>query len=242
MGLSAKLAPWSQHGQHTPGVRVHTGFDLGTAIPTHLHLTAANTHDITAWRERDWTELAGWTVLMDLGYYSHADFQDLRAQRVSWICPLHEQARVAVATDHIGSWPPTTAGDVVLADQTITLGSPNNRTGTVLQQVRLVTSRNPNGVVHCTVTDRHDLVASDVVALYRQRWQIELFFRWLKHQLGVLRPLGHSPQAVLLTVLLAAIVAILAVLVIDARPKHLADIGWIRLIGRALERLILRGG
>lgn len=179
---------------------------------------------------------------MDLGYYSHADFQDLRAQRVSWICPLHDQARVAVTADHIGPWPPTTAGDVVLADQTITLGSPNNRNGVVLEGIRLVTSRNPKGMVHHTVTDRVDLLASDVVEMDRQRWQIELFFRFLKHQLGVLRPLGYSPQAVELTALLAAIVAILVMVLIDARPKHLADIGWIRLIGRALERLILRGG
>ena len=242
VGLSAKLAPWSQHGQHAPGVRLHTGFDLGTAIPTHLHLTVANTHDITAWRDRDWADLAGWTVLLDLGYYSHADFQDLRAQRVSWICPLNAQARVEVTTDHIGPWPGTAAGDVILADQTITLGSATNRNGAVLAGLRLVTSRNQDGEEHRTLTDRFDLQADEVVTLYRQRWQIELFFRFLKHQLGVLRPLGYSRQAIELTVLVAVIVAILAVLLVDERPKHLTDIGWIRLLGRALERLILRGG
>jgi Transposase DDE domain len=242
VGLSATLCPWSQHGDHAPGVRLHTGFDLATAIPSHLVVSGAETPDITAWRERDWAELRGWTVLMDGGYYSHQDFAQLREHRVSWVCPLNAQARVEVTTAHGGPWPPTAAGDIILADQTITLGSPNNRNGAVLPGLRLVTSQNRDGAVHRTVTDRFDLTATAVVALYRRRWQIELFFRFLKHQLGGLRPLGTSRQAVELTVLLAVIVAILAVLLAEARPKHIPDIGWVRLLGRAVERLILRGG
>lgn len=242
VGLSATLCPWSQHGAHAPGVRLHTGFDLGAAIPTHLRLSGTNVPDITAWRERDWAELAGWTVLMDGGYYSHADFRGLRDHAVSFVCPLNVQARVVVTADRVGPWPSTEAGDEIVADQAITLGSPHNRNGAVLAGMRLVTSRNRAGETHRTVTDRFDLRADAVVALYRRRWQIELFFRFLKHQLGVLRPLGYSRQAVELTVLLAVMVALVAVLLAAVRPRHLSDIGWVRLLGRAVEHVILRGG
>lgn len=242
VGLSVKVCPWSQHGRHAPGVRVHAGFDLGTGIPTHLRLTGAETPDITAWRARDWSELAGWTVLMDGGYYSHADFRDLRDHEVSFICPLNAQARVTVTADRVGPWPITVAGDTIVADQVVTLGSPNNRNGAVLEQLRLVTSRNRHGERHRTVTDRFDLRADEVVTIYRQRWQIELFFRWLKHQLGVLHPLGTTRQALELTLLLAAIVAVLAVLLADARPDHITDIAWVERLGMALTMAILRGG
>lgn len=242
VGLSAKLASWSKHGGHAPGVRVHTGVDLGTAIPSSLHVTGADTPDLTAWRERDWTALAGWTVLMDGGYYSHADFRELRAQHVSWICPLNAQARVVVTADRSGPWSLTDAGDTIVADQVITLGSPHNRAGAVLPNMRLVTSHNHDGVVHRTVTDRFDLRADEVVTLYRKRWQIELFFRWIKHQLGVLHPLGHSEQAVTLTLLLAAITAILIVLLDAARPAHITDIAWVRMVGQALTSALMRGG
>ena len=98
--------------------------------------------------------LAGWTLLIDLGYYGHRLFAELRAAGASLICRLHPQAAYVIAADH--PVPPITTpdGDVVLADQTITLGSPTNRAGAVLPGMRLITSRNPRGEVQRFVTDR----------------------------------------------------------------------------------------
>lgn len=233
-GLSAKLCPWSRHGGHAPGVRLQAGLDLAGAIPAHLHLTLTDTHDTTALAERDLSELAGWTVLIDLGYYAHRQFARLREAGVSFICRLHSQARYDVTTAHAVDPTPTAAGDVVLADQTITLGSPNNRRGAVLPAMRLGTSRNAAGVEQRFVTDRHDLTAAEVVTLYRQRWQIELFFRWLKHHLKALHLLGTSRQAVWLTLLIGAVAALVATLVEGDRPRGDSRIQWLRAVGRAL--------
>lgn len=65
--LSAKLAPWSHSGQHTPGVRIHRGLDLAGHIPRHLSWSLADCHDARALKERDLAALAGWTLLIDLG-------------------------------------------------------------------------------------------------------------------------------------------------------------------------------
>lgn len=234
LALSAKLSPWSHYRRHPAGVRLHVGYELAGGIPCQLSFSLADTHDITAFRARDWTELRGWTVVMDLGYYSHKTFAALREAGVSWLCPLNTQASVGVTATHPVDPTPTADGDVVLADDTITLGSPNNRNGAVLEEVRLVTSRNRHGAVRSFVTDRHDLTAQDVVILYRKRWRIELFFRWLKHQLGVLHPLGFSPQAILMTLWLAAIVAVLLTLLAEDRPPHLSDIAWLRAVSHLL--------
>lgn len=236
LGLSAKLAPWSQHGKHAPGVRAHTAFDLTTGIPTHLTITTTETPDIMAFRQRDWDELAGWTILMDLGYYGHRLFAELRDARISWICPLHPQAAFDVIATLPGPWPVTAAGDRIVADQTIRLGSPNNRQGAVIEDLRLITSVNAEGQTHRTVTDRQDLLPTEVAMLYRQRWQIELFFRWIKHELQVLHPLGTSRQAVELTLLLAAIVAMLAVLLATDRPPNVTMIAWVK--GMATKLLL----
>lgn len=240
--LSAKLSPWSQHQRFAAGVRVHTGVNLSGAIPSHLTVTGAETADITAFRARDWADLRGWTVLMDQGYYSHQTFGDLRAAGVSWLCPLHAQARVVVTADRLGPWARTDTGDDILADQTVTLGSPNNRTGAVVRNLRVVTSCYADGAIRRIVTDRFDLVAPEVASLYRKRWQIELFFRWLKHHLGVLHPLGTSTQAVVLTLVLAVIIAVLTVLLVADRPSHLSDIAWVRALGHALLLTLMRGG
>jgi hypothetical protein len=232
--LSAKLSPWSQHGRHAPGVRLQTGLDLGGNVPSALHLTLADTHDTTALFARDWRDLAGWTILIDLGYYGHRLFAALRAAGVSFICRLHPQATYRVDVDRGAAFAPTPDGDQVISDQTITLGSPNNRAGAVLPDMRLIVSRNGAGDEQRFVTDRHDLTADEVVALYRKRWQIELFFRWLKHQLKLLHPFGTSREAVWLTVLIAATVVALAGLVDAERPKGDTRIAWLRAVGRAL--------
>ena len=218
LALSATLSPWSRARRPRPRRAAAARLRPGRRHPAALRLTLADTHDTTALRARDLGALAGWTLLIDLGYYGHRLFAELRAAGASLICRLHPQAAYVIAADH--PVPPITTpdGDVVLADQTITLGSPNNRAGAVLPGMRLITSRNPRGEVQRFVTDRVDLSAADIVALYRKRWQIELFFRWLKHQLALIRPFGTSREAVWLTVLTCAVVALLLALTESARP------------------------
>ena len=242
VALSAALSPWSRHGRHAPGVRLQAGYDLAEAIPSALRLTLADTHDTTALRARDLAALRDWTLLIDLGYYGHRLFAELRAAGVSLISRLHPQAAYRIEAAH--AVPPVTTpdGDVVLADQTVALGSPNNRAGAVLPGMRLVTGRNPAGEEQRFVTDRFDLSAAEVVALYRKRWQIELFFRWLKHQLGLVRPFGHSREAVWLTVLLCAIAAVLLALTDLARPPGQSRVQWLRGVAAACQTAVLDSG
>ncbi len=235
LALSAKLSPWSQHGRHAPGVRVQCGLDLAGAIPASLRLTLADTHAAAALKQRDLTGLRGWTVLIDLGYYGHKQFARLRGAGVHFLCRLHAQAAYRVVASRPVPAAPTADGDVVLADETIRLGSPNNRNGAVLRGVRLVTSRNPAGAVQRFVTDRFDLEAAEVVALYRKRWQIELFFRWLKHHLQAIHPLGTSRAAVWLTILLCAVAAVVAMLAEADRPGAVTRIAWVRGLAQALH-------
>jgi Transposase DDE domain len=240
--LSAVLCPWSLHKGFTPGVRIQTNFDVARQIPTRLGLSLADLNDHHALKQQDLDALRGWTILIDRGYYGHQQFARLRQAGVSFITPRNDQAVSHVTATHpLPEARTTPQGDVVLADQTITLGSPNNRAGAVLPGVRLITSRNAAGEEMALLTDRVDLTATEVCQLYRLRWQIELFFRFLKHQLGLLRPLGYSRQAVWLTVLLAAIIAVLLVLTDRQRPHGMSRVSWLQQLHIHLL-LSLRGG
>lgn len=241
LALSLKLSPWSRHGGHVPGVRVQTLFELGRRLPRRLWLTLADINDHDALKHADLGTLAGWTLVFDLGYYGHRQFARLQAAGVSFLSRLHPQASYRVTAKRAVAAEPTPDGDVVLRDETITLGSPNNRAGAVLPGLRLVTSRNADGKVHRFVTDRVDLSAAEVAQLYRKRWQIELFFRFLKQQLQLATPLGHSRAAVWLTVLVAVIVAVLLVLLEADRPPAVSRIAWLRAVATTLTTT-LRGG
>lgn len=225
--LSAKLCPWSVHGGFAPGIRLQSVLELGPEIPDLMRLSGAELNDRRALAERDLSAWAGWTLLFDLGYYAHRQLARLRAAQVHFITRLHPQAAYVVLAERAVSAVPTAAGDVVLRDCTIRLGSANNRAGAVLDEVRLIWSRNPAGVVQGFLTTRFDLEAAEVVALYRRRWRIELFFRWLKRQLGLVRPLGHSRAAVWATVLLVLSVTLLLVRILPEPPANVTRIAWL---------------
>ncbi len=233
IALSARLSPWSRHGGYKPGVRLQCLLDVACHIPEGLCLTLADTNDHSSLWGMELGGLRGWTVLFDLGYYGHRQLERLLGAGVSFVTRLNAQARYEV----IGSRPVPEGGkgDRVLSDQTIRLGSPNNRCGAVLEQIRLVTSRNAEGKLHHFITDRFDLTALEVVTLYRKRWQIELFFRWLKRALGAIKPLGHSPQAVWLTVIIAAIVSLLVQLVEPLRPPGKSRVCHMRSLAVRLQ-------
>lgn len=228
--LSARLSPWSVYGKFTPGVRVQTSLDLLGRLPSRLRLSLADLNDHEALRGLDLSDLVGWTVLLDRGYYGHRQFERLRAAGVHFVAALSDQAFYRITRSHAVPIGLTPDGDTILADYTVTLGSPNNRAGAVLPNLRLVAYRSAHGTLGWLVTDRHDLVATEVVQLYRLRWQIELFFRWLKRQLGVLRPVGRSREAVWLTVLMAVAAALLLALLVAQAPAGMSRIAFAQLL------------
>lgn len=225
--LSARLSPWSRYGGFMPGIRIQTMLELGRQLPTFLRMTRADTNDHTALWQLDLRAWRGWTVILDRGYYGHQQFARLQAAGVSFLARMSEQAHYRILQDQPLPAGPTPAGDTIVRDAVMRLGSANNRRGTVLDELRLVVSRNRRGHLLWLVTDRHDLPATDLVELYRKRWQIELFFRWLKRQLGLIRPLGRSRAAVWMTVLLVLIVAVISLLLEPDRPAGISRIAWL---------------
>ena len=241
--LGKKASPWSAHGAHGAGVRLQALLDPTDRLPEAMRMTTVSSNDAAMLGDWDLSRLGGRTLVFDLGYYSHRNLQRLRDGGVRFLTRLKGQAhyrateRGPLAEGEAEREPQKTPeGDTVLSDETITLGSPNNRLGAVLEGVRLVTGKNAKGEVHRFVTDRFDLAAGEVLSLYRKRWQIELFFRWLKRQLGALRPLGHSREAVWLTLVVAAIVAVVATLAEEHRPKGVTRVSWLGALSVSLSR------
>jgi hypothetical protein len=191
----------------------------------------------------DLSGLEGTTLVFDLGYYCHAHFERLLEGGVHFLTRLNAQAsyRVTKSRKLPEGEVPTPEGDVLLSDETITLGSSNNRRGAVVEGIRLISSKNHKGKLYAFITDRHDLTAKELLGLYRKRWQIELFFRWLKRQLGAIKPLGHSKEAVWLSIVVAAIVAVLMALSERWRPKGMSRVSWMRALCTSFSMLRFSG-
>jgi len=226
--LSMHLADWLPEQS---GVRVQFQYLPALDLPEHVWVTDSRTNDCQGLDQclldnpARLAELCGQTLIIDLGYYSHRRFQNLLHANVHLVTRLHPQAvyHVTAELPIQGSLFATPKGRIeVLRDQQITLGSPNNRHGAVLPDLRLITARvypthkaaqrGAKPLIYPILTDRWDLTAEELVQIYLYRWQIELFFRWLKSHVRLNHLLGYSHNAVLLSIWLALITHLLTVL------------------------------
>jgi len=170
------------------------------------------------------------TVTFDLGYHSHDRFRDLLDAGIHFVTRYHPQARLQILADLPCAQSFRALPDHrirVLADQRVLLGSPNNRRTKKLLLLRMVTATvaplpravrtGAATITYQILTDRIDLEAMQVVQLYLYRWHIELFFRWLKRVIKLVRPLGTASRTVVtLSVWLAVLIHLLTVLAAHA--------------------------
>lgn len=242
--LCAKMSPWGVWNKRgNSGARLQTLLDPSDGLPTDLRLEPLCTNDANALGTLELSGLEGRTLIFDLGYYCHAHFERLLEGGVHFLTRLNAQAsfRIISSRELPADGARTPQGETLLSDEIIALGSPNNRRGVVLERMRLIRSKNEKGKLYAFITDRHDLTAEEVLYLYRKRWQIELFFRWLKRQLGALKPLGHSREAVWLTMVIAAIVAVVMALSERWRPRGVSRVSWMRALCLSFSMLRLSG-
>jgi hypothetical protein len=249
--LCLASCPWlpATGGTDVPGLRLHVLHAPAADLPEHAMIVDSHTPDCAGFDQAildDPEQLAALrdqTLAFDLGYYSHARFVRLRTAGVHFVTRRHTQATLVVTADHPVQAPlPGLGGGriAVVRDQEVRLGSPNNRRGAVLPGLRLVTAevapgtrsraRHRTPTAYEILTDRWDLAAATVVQFYLWRWEIELFFRWLKQHLRLPRWLGHSRNAVELTVWLAIVIHLLTLLAARA-------LGWARRSPTLRERL-----
>lgn len=273
--LSLALSPWlpCSHRHDIPGQRLQVLFRPAADLPEGILLHGTRTNDcqgldlLVLDDPQRLASLRDLTLAVDLGYYSHARFARLLAAGVHVVSRLQAQATVVVEAEQEvqGRWAELPQSRIhVLADQRIRLGSDQNRHGAVLPGLRLVRAEvapTPAAarhgalpLVYTLVTDRFDLSAEAVAWFYVWRWQIELFFRWLKSHLRLTRPLGYSQNAVELSIWLVLLVQLLTVLALQALgvPRRsplfrgrLADalvaLTWAEVSGPATTQLALPG-
>jgi DDE family transposase len=231
--VSLRLAHWlpTLRCPDGSGVRVQVWLHPRLDLPEVVQVTSIKVNDCQSWDQTILSDpdrlaaLAGQTLVVDLGYYSHERFTRLLAADVHLVTRRHPQATITIEADQpIQSTLPDGDGGriTVVSDQRITLGSSNNRAGAVLPGLRLVTAdvvpraktghRAPTPRRYEILTDRWDLTAAEVIQVYLWRWQIELFLRWLKGHLHLPRLLGYSENAVELSVWLTILVHLLTLL------------------------------
>lgn len=206
--------PWADFMPGRSAVKLHFLLDAHAAAPEEVRLTCGKVHELEV--ARDLKFAAGDLLLLDRGFVDFAWLYSLQQDRVGFVTRLPGHVRYRMVQKNR-----VEADSSVLADQIIRLSTAYSREH-YPETLRLVHYRVPEtGKEYVFLTNRQDLPALAVADLYRQRWQIETFFRWIKQNLKIKTFYGTSENAVLIQVW-TALIAYLLLLWIKLRSR----LGW----------------
>jgi hypothetical protein len=204
--LCLSLFPWAHFRSTKAAVKMHTLLDLRGNIPSFIHISDGKLHDVHALDML--VPEAGAIYVMDRGYVDFGRLYRLHQTGAFFVTRaksnLDAHRVYSSATDR-------TTG--VIADQTITLdGYYTSRDYPV--HLRRVRFRDPKtGKTLVFLTNQTALSALTICDLYKSRWQVELFFKWIKQHLRIKQFYGTSENAVKTQIWIAVSVYVLAAIV-----------------------------
>lgn len=197
--LSLTLFPWATFRETKAGIKLHTQIDLRGPIPTCIHITEARKHDVN-WLDSLIFE-PGAIYLIDRGYLDFGRLARIDQAGAFFVI----RAKRNTVFNRQSSRPVETESGL-RSDQTGLLGTPASREA-YPWSIRRVRYRNPeDGKVYVYLTNLHDVSPEVIPTLYRMRWQIELFFRWIKQHLRIRHFYGTSANAVKTQIWISVIV------------------------------------
>jgi len=200
--LSLTLFPWAQHRQHKSAVKVHTQLDLRGSIPAFVRITGGQTHDVHFLNHVIFE--AGAFYIMDKGYIDFQRLYHIHQQQSFFVT----RAKNNMAYTRRMSYP-VNKNRGLRSDQAIRLTGPKGSEyyPELLRRIHYVDVE--LGKRFLFLTNNFNLSPWTIARLYKFRWQIELFFKWIKQHLRVKAFYGTTPNAVKTQVWIAISVYVL---------------------------------
>ena len=204
--LCLSLFPWARFRRHKGAVKMHTLLDLRGNIPTFIHITDGKVHDVNV------LDLilpeTGAIYVMDRGYI---DFERLyRFTLESAFFVVRTKSNVLLRRRYSHKTDPA-AG--IRSDQTVVLTSIESASAypDTLRRISFVDEETGKRLVF--LTNNFVLPAATIAAIYKQRWQVELFFKWIKQHLRIKAFYGTSENAVKTQIWIAVSIYVLVAIV-----------------------------
>lgn len=218
IALRGRGSEWTRaSATRTPGLKLHVLFSSGQQLPVNQTITAANVNDIDEGRKLQ--PIAGATYVFDKGYCDYGWWSRIEGGGACFVTRLKAnaawrlQATNAIAPEHAAH---------ILSDTLVRFKHRSNRGGHrnaydgVLRRIEVARDAHEPLVL---VTNDINAPATHIAQLYRQRWEIELFFKWIKQHLRIRRFLGESENAIRVQIL-TALIAYVLVAILNAQARH----------------------
>jgi hypothetical protein len=204
--LSLSLFPWAPFRSTKAAVKMHTLLDLRGNIPSFIHISDGKLHDVNVLDQL--IAEAGAFYIMDRGYIDFARLYRLHQAGAFFVTRAKKNMQAQRRYSH-----PVDRSTGLIYDQTLVLQGYQSAKD-YPETLRGVRYKDPDtGKRLLFITNNTALPASSICALYKARWQVELFFRWIKQHLRVKAFFGTSENAVKAQIWIAVSVYVLVAIV-----------------------------
>jgi hypothetical protein len=202
--LSLVAYDWAKYRKKTGAAKIRCVFDWVKGVPQQFVFTASGKlHDLKATTEIAWC--AGWTYLFDRGYFAFDLLTALLNTGAHFVLRFKDGVDFKIIERRLIPEFKLPAGiRAITRDWRVILPGWD---GDII--LRLVSYRLTDGKLIRVLTDRHDLSALSVALLYKERWTIENWWRWLKRVYKIKEPLGRSENALPLQIVAAFVTDLL---------------------------------
>jgi transposase len=187
--LCLSMYPWAPFRRAKGAIKLHTLLDLRGAIPSFISITDGKTHEVNVLD--DLVIEPGAFYLLDRGYLDYQRLYAIHQSQAFFVT----RAKSNTKFQRRYSQPVDRANTQIICDQTGVL-TVYYTSKDYPQVIRRVVAKDENGKRLAFLTNNFALSPKMIAALYRQRWQVELFFKWIKQHLRIKTFLGTSENAV----------------------------------------------
>jgi len=195
--LCLSVFPWAQFRKRKGAIKLHMGIDADGYLPTFMDMTDGKVHEVN-WAKETLKLPKGSFAVFDRGFTDYGWYSTLIADGIFFVTRLKSNADVKYLLKRAGR-----KSRGVTNDQQIKLKG-------IDEPLRLVAYTDlATGQEYRFVTNAHHLKAAEIAEIYKERWQIEQFFKWIKQNLKIKTFLGTSRNAVLTQVWIALCVYLL---------------------------------
>jgi uncharacterized protein DUF4372/DDE family transposase len=200
--LCLKLFPWAQFRRHKSAVKLHTLLDVRARIPANVYVTGGQVHDVKVLDQLVFEP--GAFYLLDRGYMDFARLHTLTRACAFFVTRARVDAQFYRRHSH-----PVDPATGVRSDQTIVLTGPKTSRlyPDPLRRIHYFDAEKDLRLIF--LTNNFPLPALVIAQLYRARWRVELFFRWIKQHLRIKAFYGTSENAVKIQVWIAVSIYVL---------------------------------
>ena len=200
--LCLAVFPWADFRSTKGAIKLHVGLNHDGYLPQFATITDGKTSDIEVGRTLEFPK--GSMVAIDRGYNDYAWYNQLTEKGIFFVTRLKSNAKVRVISRR-----PILPDKGLTSDHTIEFTSTQTAKKCPIQLRRVGYRDSETGRHYIFLTNNFTLAAKTIADIYKARWQVELFFKWVKQNLKIKSFIGTSKNAVMTQIWIALCVYLL---------------------------------